>query len=308
MAHLRVGTRASLLARAQTRLVMDQLTELVPELSWSEHLVTTAGDLTSAPLSTLTTPGIFVSALRDELLRGTVDLIVHSMKDLPAKPHPDITLAAVPVREDPRDVLVCHSAETLHALPPGSRVGTSSPRREASVRRVRPDLIIEPIRGSITTRIEKVMRGDFDATILAKAGLVRAGLTDNIRQELEMTTFLPAPRQGALAIECRAGDEETTALARLMDDLPGRVTAFAEQAVLIGLDAGCHVAIGAHARWEGDVLELHAELAVAETGEAELVSDRTTLTDSPLDQAQSLGLALAERLLAFPMSQKALTV
>jgi len=285
---------------------MDRLTELVPSLTWSEHLVTTEGDLSNAPLSTLNTPGIFVSALRDELLRESVDLVVHSMKDLPAKPHPSIELAAVPVREDPRDVLVCPRAETLLALPLGSRVGTSSPRREASVRRVRPDFIIEPIRGSITTRIEKVMRGDFDATILAKAGLIRAGLTDSIRQEFDMTAFLPAPRQGALAIECRAGDEETSALARLIDDLPGRVTAFAEQGVLIGLDAGCHVAVGAHARWEGDVLELHAELAVAETGEAELVSGQVTLTDSPLDQAQSLGLALAERLLAFPMSQRAL--
>lgn len=305
MTHLRVGTRASMLARTQTAQVMEEVGRLSPGLTWSEHLVSTAGDVSDAPLSTLTTPGIFVSALRDELLRNNVDVIVHSMKDLPALPHPDISLAAIPTREDPRDTLICSIADSLEALPPGARVGTSSPRREASVRRLRPDLRVEPIRGNINTRLEKVSRGDYDATILAKAGLIRAGLTDAITQELDLTQFLPAPRQGALAVECRREDSDTFAVLSAVDDQHSRVSATAEQAVLIGLAAGCHVAIGAHARWADDKLELHAELALARTGEAVNVYQSVSVK-SALEDAHALGLNVAEALREFPLSAEAL--
>lgn len=306
MTHLRVGTRSSLLARTQTALVMNEVARLSPGLSWSEHLITSAGDLSEEPLSQLTTPGIFVSALRDELLHNRVDVIVHSMKDLPALPHPEISLAAVPAREDPRDTLICSVANSLETLPRGSRVGTSSPRREASVRRIRPDLVLEPIRGNITTRIEKVAQGDYDATILAKAGLIRAGLTSAITQELALDQFLPAPRQGALAVECRNGDSATKAFLASVDEEHARVTALAEQTVLIGLSAGCHVAIGAHARWRDSQLEMHAELAVGNTGEAVAVYQRVAVT-SPLEDAHALGLSVADALLASPLSDKALT-
>jgi len=306
MSHLRVGTRGSLLARAQTTQVLNQIQALSPTMTWSEHLVKTEGDLTDQPLATLTTPGIFVSALRDELLNGSVDVIVHSMKDLPANPHPGITLAAIPLREDPRDTLISAVAESFEALPRGARVGTSSPRREASVRRLRPDLVVEPIRGNITTRIEKVTRGDFDATILAKAGLVRAGLTSAIRQELDMKEFLPAPRQGALAIECRSSDPDTIKLVGLVDDETSRITALAEQAVLVGLQAGCHVAIGAHASLTAGILDVHAELAISSTGQAVTASKQTLVNGNAHDQAETLGLLVAEELMKSPLSQEAL--
>jgi hydroxymethylbilane synthase len=284
---------------------MEEVAMLFPGLTWSEHLVSTAGDLSDAPLSTLTTPGIFISALRDELLRNNVDVIVHSMKDLPALPHPGISLAAIPTREDPRDTLICSVADSLEALPLGARVGTSSPRREASLRRLRPDLQVAPIRGNITTRLEKVARGDYDATILAKAGLIRAGLTDAIAQELDLTEFLPAPRQGALAVECRREDLDTFAFLSALDDHDSRASATAEQAVLIGLAAGCHVAIGAHARWANDELMLHAELGLARTGEAVNVR-RSVGVNSTLEDAHALGLSVAEALQEFPLSAEAL--
>ena len=272
---LRVGTRGSRLAKAQTRLVMAQLQQAHPGLVWEEVLITTEGDRFEGALHTAPTPGIFVSALRDALLAGEVDCVVHSMKDLPAADHAEITLGAVPRREDPVDVLVSTDHQPLTNIPAGSRIGTSSPRRAASIRRARPDLDIADIRGNITTRLEKVQRGDYQATVLAKAGLIRAGLTESISHELDIEHFLPAPRQGILAIETRSDDVHTALVLRALDDEPTRQIAATEQGILLGLEAGCHSAVSALAHIAEGTVYLRAELADPDTGEVERVEAHT---------------------------------
>ncbi|MDR9397131.1 hydroxymethylbilane synthase [Pontimonas sp.] len=304
---LRVGTRGSQLARTQTLWVMARLEQsLSTAPDWTEVVVKTEGDEYTGELSKAPTPGIFVSRLREELLAGRVDVIVHSMKDLPAAPYEAITLAAVPQRENPADVLISRGDLPLSELAPGSVVGTSSPRRAASIRRARPDLRPQSIRGNITTRIDKVLRGDYDATVLARAGLARIDALDQISEELDSTVFLPAPRQAALAVECRSDDDETLAVLQRLDDPVARLCTRVEQAILIGLDAGCHTAVSALATWEpgGEEptggLTLRAELADADTGEVvstsgqlqssfdALVSDEATAWNFGLEHAQVL--------------------
>jgi len=255
-----VGTRASHLATTQTRWVCDRLREAVGDLDIVEKIITTEGDRFTQPLYQATTPGLFVSALRDSLLSGEVDVIVHSMKDVPSYPQPGIMLACVPDREDVRDALISRDGHTLDALPPGSLVGTSSPRRHVSVLARRPDLRVESIRGNVDTRIRKVMDGDYDATILAMAGLKRAGLTAHICDILPVDTFLPAPRQGALAVECRSDDREVLALLAVLDDERLWLATEAERAVVAGVGAGCSTAIGALAAWRRSTLHVTAEL------------------------------------------------
>jgi len=310
---LRVGTRGSQLARTQTGWVMTQLdakrktAEIETAVNWKEVIVTTEGDTYTGELSKAPVPGIFVSRLREELLAGRVDVIVHSMKDLPAAPHEGIALAAVPPRENPGDVLVSRGHLKLADLAPGSVVGTSSPRRAASIRRARPDLNPQSIRGNITTRIDKVLRGEYDATVLARAGLARINALEYISEELDGAIFLPAPRQAALAVECRADDHDTIALLHTVDDPVTRVATRAEQAVLIGLNAGCHTAVSALSTWEPDAsgssgtLRLNAELADANTGEMvsssgeirapldTLVSDELLAWNFGLEHAHALG-------------------
>ncbi|PTW91111.1 hydroxymethylbilane synthase [Microbacteriaceae bacterium MWH-Ta3] len=305
MVELCVGTRASLLALTQTRLFTAALMSRNPEIRIEEVHIVSEGDRSTAPLSAHTTPGIFVSALRDELIAGRVDFIVHSMKDLPAAPHPDIMLACVPTREDARDVLVSRGGQSLDALAPGSRVGTSSPRRAAGIRRLRPDLELAPIRGNIDTRIRKVHDGEYDATILALAGLRRVGLEDAISETLDVDAFLPAPRQGALAIECRASDTAVSRLLQVLDDSQARVTAVAEQALLIGVGAGCSTAIGGHARIVGQDIVLCAELAVEHTGEYVRIERATALSDEPEKAAFLLGLDVADSLNQSPLRERA---
>lgn len=268
---LRVGTRGSRLALAQTALISATLRRKHPEVTIQEVIISTEGDRFTGALHTAPTPGIFVSALRDALLAGEVDLVVHSMKDLPGADHPDIALAAVPPREDPIDVLVSFEGLPLDALGAGVRIGTSSPRRAASIRRARPDLTVADIRGNITTRIEKVRSGQYQATVLAKAGLIRAGLLEEISHELPLESFLPAPRQGILAIETRGDDAETTDLVAVLDDPTTRLIAAAEQGILLGLEAGCHSAVSALATMTHEVLSLQAELADPDTGDVEAI-------------------------------------
>ena len=207
---LRLGTRASLLARTQSALVADLIrartgreVELVD--------VTTEGDANRASLVSLGGTGVFVGALRDALLRGDVDLAVHSLKDLPTAPHPGITLAAVPTREDPRDVVVARDGLTLGELPVGSVVGTGSPRRAAQLHALGLGLEIVDIRGNVDTRLGKVGAGEVDAVLLARAGLARLGRLDDVTEVIDPIQMLPAPGQGALAVECRSDDLDLVA-------------------------------------------------------------------------------------------------
>lgn len=301
---LRVGTRASVLALTQTRVLCERLRGQFPDLSVIEVLIKTEGDGTTEPLSASKTPGVFVSALRDALLENRVDFIVHSMKDLPAKPHAEIVTACVPQREDARDGLVSRENLTLAELAPGAVVGTSSPRRAASLRRHRPDLSVVNIRGNIDTRIAKVMRGDVDATLLAMAGLNRIGRAGAVAETFDNHDFVPAPGQGALAVECRAGDEHVLAMLQTLNDDTVQLITTAERSVLLGLDAGCSTAIGASADFNDGLLTLTAELAVEETGEAERVQVSAPVELGDLSSATQLGLRVAQQLRSSPIGQK----
>ena len=296
MVEIRVGTRASMLAVTQTRWVCDRLKQAIGDVSISEHTIQTEGDRFTKPLSQSPTPGLFVSALRASLLGGDVDVIVHSMKDVPSYPEPGITLACVPDREDVRDALISREGHTLESLPAGSLVGTSSPRRQVSILAARPDLRVESIRGNVDTRIRKVMDGDYDATLLAVAGLKRAGLTHHITEILPTETFLPAPRQGALAVECRSDDREVLAMLAVLDDDRLRLATEAERAVVEGVGAGCSTAIGALATWRGSYLHVVAELGDPETNELVRMESRQEVATHDVEAAGELGFGLAAEL------------
>jgi hydroxymethylbilane synthase len=250
---LRVGTRASVLARTQAGQVAEAI---AAALGREVRLVdvTTEGDVvTTVPLASLGGVGVFVSALRDALLRGEVDVAVHSLKDIPTYPQQGIELAAVPLREDPRDVLVARDGLTLGELPPGSRVGTGSLRRSAQLHALGLGFEVAGIRGNVDTRIRKVSEGEFDAVVLARAGLSRLGRLDEATEVLDPLQMLPAPGQGALAVECRSGDPLAGELRSALDDETTRVAVTAERAVLATLEAGCSAPVGALAEVaEGD--------------------------------------------------------
>ncbi len=209
--------------------------------------VTTLGDVSRAQLTQIGGTGVFVSALREALLSGEVDLAVHSLKDLPTGPAAGIVLAAVPPRDDPRDALVARDGAKLADLPPGARIGTGSPRRAAQLLALRGDLRCVPIRGNAGTRLGKVSEGELDAVVLAYAGLSRIGHVNAVTQVFEPDEMLPAPGQGALAIECREGEPELAALLQAMTDQASMAAVTAERSLLEALEAGCSAPIGAYA-------------------------------------------------------------
>ena len=245
-ATLRLGSRRSPMAIAQSgevaRLITERTGRPVEIVG-----VTTFGDVTREQLTQIGGTGVFVSALRESLLRGQVDFAVHSLKDLPTGQAPGITLAAVPHRDDPRDALVGHDGAKLADLPSGARIGTGSPRRAAQLELLRGDITCVPIRGNVDTRLTKVRDGEFDAVVLAYAGLTRIGCTDLVTEIFEPDDMVPAPGQGALAIECRADDAELAKLLAAVDDSVSRAAVIAERALLAALEAGCTAPVGAYA-------------------------------------------------------------
>ena len=293
---VRVGTRASALARTQSGHVAQALRErLGREVVLVE--VTTEGDVSRAPLAVIGGTGVFVGALRDALLRGEVDIAVHSLKDLPTSPHPDIALAAVPPREDPRDAVVARDGLTLGELPAGARVGTGSPRRAAQLHALGLGFDVVAIRGNVDTRIRKVAAGEVDAVVLARAGIARLGRMDEVTEVLDPLQMLPAPGQGALAVECRAADTELVAEVRgAIDDPRTRAAVAAERAVLAGLEAGCSAPVGALAEIaEGDAGDELWLRAVALSGDGS-AAVRRSATGSPR-QAEQVGRDLAREML-----------
>jgi len=309
-APLRVGTRPSALAVAQSGLVAERLRAV----GHPAELVTvaTSGDRSSAPIPQLGV-GVFVSALRDALVAGEVDVAVHSYKDLPTAPDPRLTIAAVPLREDPRDALVARHGRVLGELPAGATVGTGSPRRTAQLEALGLGLRVVPIRGNVDTRIGKVTSGELDAVVVAAAGLRRLGRIDEASELLDPLQMLPAPAQGALAVECRAhdsgrGDPELAALlAQVLDDEYTRAAVIAERAVLAALEAGCSAPVGALADvvsdWEPSpeggtdayrIVDRVSLRAVVGTVDGALL--RASATGN-LDDAEKLGAALAAELL-----------
>jgi hydroxymethylbilane synthase len=294
-APIRVGTRRSLLARTQSETVAAALrAALDRDVVLVE--VTTEGDVSSAPLASLGGTGVFVSALRDALLRGEVDLAVHSLKDLPTTPDERITLAAVPLREDPRDVVVARDGLTLGELPAGARIGTGSPRRAAQLRALGLGFDVVGIRGNVDTRIGKVASGEVDAVVLARAGIARLDRLDEVTEVLDPLQMLPAPGQGALAVECRAGDPLGDEVRGAVDDPRTRAAVTAERAVLATLEAGCAAPVGALAEIaegdDGDELWLRA-VALSPDG---AVAVRRSATGLP-DEAEKVGRTLAEEML-----------
>jgi hydroxymethylbilane synthase len=293
---LRVGTRRSLLARTQSGQVADLIAQ---HLGLDVELVevTTEGDVNTAPLATLGGTGVFVSALREALLRGEVDVAVHSLKDLPTSSEEGITLAAVPSREDPRDVLVARDGLTLGELPVGSVVGTGSPRRVAQLGALGLGLEIVGIRGNIDTRLGKVAAGEVDGVILARAGLARIDRLDVVTEVLDPIQMLPAPGQGALAIECRATDTDLVrGLREKIEDPFTRAAVDAERAVLRTLEAGCAAPVGALAEVaEGDDGPEVWVRAVALSADGAV--DLRRSASGPLAEAVAVGERLAAEML-----------
>lgn len=300
---LRLGTRPSALAVAQSELVAQRLRAAGHDVELVT--VSTSGDRSSAPIPTLGV-GVFVSQLRDALVAHEVDLAVHSYKDLPTAPDPRLVIAAIPPREDPRDALVARDGRVLGELPAGATVGTGSPRRVAQLEALGLGLRVVPIRGNVDTRIAKVTTGELDAVVVAAAGLRRLGRVDEASELLDPLQMLPAPAQGALAVECRAGEsgsvdaELTALLAQVLDDEYTRAAVTAERAVLATLEAGCSAPVGALAdvvsdlTADGRVVDRVFLRAVVGTGDGALLRASTT---GDLDDAEKLGAALAVELL-----------
>jgi hydroxymethylbilane synthase len=295
---LRIGTRGSALALAQANQVADAIRSAGCPVDLV--VVRTTGDESSAPVAELGV-GVFTTALRDALARGEVDFAVHSYKDLPTAPDPRLTLAAVPAREDPRDALVARDGLLLAELPPGSTVGTGSPRRAAQLRALGLGLEIRPLRGNVDTRIRKVRDGGLDAVVVARAGLARLGRLDEASEILDPLQMLPAPAQGALAIECRVDDLETEHRLAALDDPATRAAVTAERTVLSSLGpARCQDPLGALAEVvedlddDGRVVERLSLRAATPNAEGAIV--RASMT-GPIAEAASLGRALAAELL-----------
>ena len=243
---LRLGSRRSPMAISQSgdvaRLIAEQTGRRVEIVG-----VTTLGDVSREPVAQLGGTGVFVSALRESLLRGEVDFAVHSLKDLPTGAAPGITLAAIPARDDPRDALVGRNGIKLADLPPGASVGTGAPRRAAQLAVLRSEVTCVPIRGNANTRLGKVRDGELDAVVLAYAGLARIGQTDLVSEIFEPDDMVPAPGQGALAVECRADDAELVGLLAAIDHAATRAAVTAERSLLAALEAGCSAPVGAYA-------------------------------------------------------------
>jgi hydroxymethylbilane synthase len=283
---LAIASRGSQLALWQARWVQSRLAELGQE-SRIEVIKTTGDKVTDVPLAMVGTKGLFTKEIEQALLDGSADLAVHSLKDLPTELPPELMLAAVPAREDPRDALV---GLALADIPHGARVGTSSLRRAAQLKQMRPDLALEPIRGNLDTRLRKLDEGKYQAIVLACAGLKRLGWESRIAEALEPDVMCPAVGQGALAIETRAG-AETPAMA--LDHGPTRAAVTAERAVLALLGGGCQVPVGAHARVRDDSIHL-VGIVISPDGSTSVRQE----IEGRAHEAEALGRELGERLLA----------
>jgi hydroxymethylbilane synthase len=276
---LTFATRPSALARWQTRWVIRALQGIYPDLLCEEKVITTKGDtILDKPLPEIGGKGVFTQELESELLSGAVHCAVHSLKDLPVQSPEGLTIGCIPVRGEVRDVLISKDGYNLAALPQNSIMGTSSLRRAAQLRAARPDVTIESLRGNVDTRLRKALDGRYDAIILAGAGLTRLGLDSHVTEWLPLDVMLPAPGQGALAVQCRVDDETTLGLLSMLDDESTRQSVIAERAFLSGLGGGCAVPVAAYAetvmqpevpgiRLTGLVISEDGETAIKVTGE-----------------------------------------
>ena len=295
----KLGTRRSTMATNQSQKVADTITERTGQAIELE-LITSFGDVTKAHLTQLGGTGVFVNALRDELNADTIDFAVHSLKDLPTTPADGLVLAAITERDDPRDALCARDGLKFVDLPAGSKIGTGSPRRVAQLSALRPDLVYVPIRGNAETRLGKVTSGELYAVILAYAGLGRVGRGEAVTDVFEPEQMLPAPGQGALAVECRTERAEgDLAYLSAVDHAPTRIAVVAERTILAELEAGCAAPVGAYAEYSENRLRLRAAV-VATNGAESIRRERTVDLSSPedLDTAVALGRDLARQMIA----------
>ncbi|WKD59906.1 hydroxymethylbilane synthase [Corynebacterium caspium] len=286
--NLRIGTRGSKLATTQSGHVRDAIQNLGHQAEL--HIVTTAGDVNMAPVERIGV-GVFTQALREAMANGECDIAVHSFKDLPTAPDERFHLV-VPRRENPREALIARDGLQLETLPLGARVGTSAPRRISQLRARRPDLEILPLRGNIDTRMAKVHNGELDAVILAAAGLARVEMLEVATEIFDPREFMPAPAQGALAIECRATDSEIVAILDALACPDATDRAQAERSLLSTLEAGCTAPVAAHATLNGSELTLRAGVFALD-GTMHLVAERS----GDRVAATEIGIALAQELL-----------
>ena len=299
MSRLVIGTRGSALALWQSEHVRAALLAEYPELEISLQVIRTKGDkILDSALSKIGDKGLFTKEIENVLLDGSIDLAVHSLKDLPTELQQDLTIAAITIREDPADVLISKNGQTLDKLTSGAKVLTGSLRRQAQLLHRRGDLEVRDIRGNVQTRLKKFEASDAQAIIFAKAGLVRLNLAECITERLDPAEFLPACGQGALAIEIRKGDSRMADLLRPLDHLNSRATTAAERVFLGRLGGGCRVPVGAFARISGPDRTMSITGMVANLDGSVLLQDTISSSFAGVDSAIALGTELAERLLS----------
>jgi len=291
MTRLRIGSRGSQLALWQANHIRALLRERGHEVEL-EIIKTTGDKITDVALAKVGTKGMFTKEIEEALAAGRIDLAVHSLKDLPTEVPPGFEIAAVTTRENPRDVFCSRKYKSIEDLPRGARVGTSSLRRQAQLKAVRPDLDIYPLRGNVDTRLRKLEAGEYDAIILAAAGLNRLGKTEFVRQVIPAEVMCPAAGQGALGIEIRAGDAATRQHLAFLDDAAARTTTTCERALLNKLGGGCQVPIGAFAEVRNG--RLHLEAIVADPDGSKVLRESRDGTD-PVQLGESVGDTLLQR-------------
>jgi hydroxymethylbilane synthase len=294
MRAIRIASRSSKLALTQTHYIRDALLTISPDLDISVLEISTHGDRDRSDfLYKSQVQGLFTSEVENALLDGRADIAVHSLKDLPTSGSPELTVGAVPTRQDVSDVLVCLQSVTgLSDLPQGAKMGTSSLRRIAQLKHARPDLDCVPLRGNVETRVSKVQSGDIDVAVMACAGLNRLGMADRIAAVLAPDQFLPAPGQGALAVQIRAADTELAPLIARLNDTEAQATANAERMVLAAMHGGCSIPLGVHARLQDRSLTIEAMISDVE-GKTYIRRSR----NCDLDQAQACTTDLAQEML-----------
>ena len=289
---IRVGTRGSRLALAQTGIAIAALKKANPGAKFEIVTISTKGDVDRRPLFTMDEKGIFEKEVNEAVKKGEVDFAVHSLKDVPSDMAEELVVACIPRRAKPNDVLVNDKGQKLAELPQGAVVGTSSLRRAVQLARARPDLKVKPIRGNVETRVKKVIAGEYDAIVLAEAGLGRIGMKDVIVERFGVRDFVPAPGQGAIAIVCRRDDKKTMAMLRRIEDPKSRAEISAERALIEKVEGGCRFPLGAVAVTRGDKLTLYASVFSAD-GSKNIKVART----GSVAGAEKLGSRVADVLL-----------
>jgi hydroxymethylbilane synthase len=289
-----IGTRGSSLAIWQAEWVQTHLRELEPGLSVSLKRIKTTGDrILETPLAMIGGKGLFVKEIEEALIRAEIDLAIHSMKDVPTQLPDGLEILSIPAREDPRDALISREGDVLQNLPSGARIGTSSLRRQAQMLHARPDFKVMMLRGNLDTRLRKLDAGEYDAILLAAAGLRRLGLEQRITEFLSYDVCLPAISQGALGLEGRADDQFVRTLVGRLENPAARIAVAAERAFLERLEGGCQVPIAAHATIDNQILTLHGLIATVDG--ARLIRGSE---EGSIGQARKVGTTLAERLLS----------